>query len=109
MVGVDRAHARLSFPAADDEAPLDLFRLDAGQLDDLVPRTVSRNERHRLARKRKSVCEQPHDRVVRAAALRRRRDAHLPRVAVPADDAARVAPGATRSRTRVETACMQAV
>src|SRR5947207_1929166 len=68
------------------ETPLDRPGPDARQLDDLVPRTVARNDRERLARHRKSIREEPQHRVVRAALFGRSGNADLPAVGVPADD-----------------------
>ena len=68
------------------EPSLDLRRREAGQLDDLVSRAAARNERHARARQRERLGEQREHGLVRAPALGRRGDAHLPGVAVAADD-----------------------
>ena len=75
-----RARRRRGEPALDQRRP------HPGQLDDLLPAAVPRNERHRRARQRERLGEEAQDRFVRAPALGRLGDAHLPRVAVPPDD-----------------------
>src|SRR3954453_8376560 len=58
--------------------------LEAVQRDDLVPCRVSGNEGDAGARHVEGLREEPQDRLVRAAALRRLGDTDLPRVAVTA-------------------------
>src|SRR5207302_3119358 len=68
------------------EAPFDFSLGEAGEFDDLVPRSVARNEGHRVARQRECLRDQPDDCLVRATSFWRSRDADLPGVAVAADD-----------------------
>src|SRR5215203_2701362 len=68
---------------------LDLVGRDSRQLDELVASAVSRDHRDRTRWHAEGVREQLHDGGVRAPVLRRRRDADLPGLAVPADHRAR--------------------
>ena len=98
MLGVDRGAHRGA-----PEAALALGAVDPVQLDDLVPRRRGRRRSDRPARDAEPLGEERDDRVVGAAALGRRRDAHLPAVAVAADDLASARTReTTRSRRRVE-------
>ena len=83
-----------------------MFRRSEGHAvenDDLVARRAA--ETSSRSRRVTSVLRQHcEDGVVRPAALGRRADPQLPRVAVPPDDPRRVAPGTTRSRRLVRSA-----
>ena len=83
------------------EPPLGLGRVDAVAADDLSraawPETTRDRARGTSRRSREQVGRRRRSRV----RARARRDAHLPGVAVPADELRARAPGETRSRRRV--------
>ena len=100
--GVD-AHAVSPFTPAVGEPPLGLVRASMPASSTILSReacpetsvTLARGDAERLG-------EQPRRRRRSPCPARAPRDAHLPGVAVPADDARRAgAPGETRSRSRV--------
>src|SRR5438094_5368593 len=64
------------------QALFGLGLVDSRQLDDLVPRPLTRNELHRVAGHRQSLGEQPDDGVVRPPIFRRRCNTHLPGLSV---------------------------
>ena len=73
-------------PERRGEAPLDERRPDPRQLHDLLPAAVTRNELQGGAGQRERLGEEAEDGLVRAPALRRLGDAHLPGVAVSPDE-----------------------
>src|SRR3954449_9852907 len=81
-----RSESTSAFLLGVGQQPLRLRLLEAIQLDDLVPRSVSGNEGDAGARNLEDLREEPQHRVVRAPVLGRRGDPDLPPVAVTARD-----------------------